>query len=150
MMLLCGTRRVFSLDNRGGSTTRVRQRAPILVRESRKLTRSSCIGLIHYFRVTFDHRVPEDDVNPEVLVINIIEVDDGGGAYADSGIYASEVLLFSINLEEFTGRRVLAVPRCCQKKKGTRDQRLINNQAAERDIETNAINRGSEARDGWL
>ena len=64
--------------------------------------------------------------------MNIIEVDSGGGAYADGGIYANEVLTFSVDPTEYTGRRVLAVPRCCQKKKGTQDRRLVNGQAAER------------------
>ena len=68
-------------------------------------------------------------------MINIIEVDSVGGAYADGGRYANEVLLFSVNPTEYTGKKVLAVPRCCQKKKGTQDRKLINSQVAERDIE---------------
>lgn len=68
-------------------------------------------------------------------MINIIEVDSGGGAYADGGTYANEVLLFSVNPTEYTGRKVLAVPRCCQKKKGTQDRKLINGQVTERDVE---------------
>lgn len=49
---------------------------------------------IDYYGVTFDHLVPGNDLNPEVLVINIIEVDNDG-LYADGGIFANEVLLFS-------------------------------------------------------
>ena len=68
-------------------------------------------------------------------MINIIETDDGGGVYADGGTYANEVLLFSVNPTEYTGKKVLALPRCCQHKKGTQDRRLINGLVAERDSE---------------
>ena len=82
-----------------------------------------------------DHVVPADDPNPEVLAINIIEVDNNGGVYADEGKYANEVLLFSVNLIEYTGKKVLAVPRCCQHKRGTQDSRRIKREVAERDGE---------------
>lgn len=90
---------------------------------------------IDYYGVTFDHLVPADEPNPEVLAINIIEVDNDGGVYADEGKYANEVLLFSVNPTEYTGKKVLAVPRCCQHKKGTQDRRRINGLVAERDSE---------------
>ncbi|KAF6829381.1 hypothetical protein CMUS01_08170, partial [Colletotrichum musicola] len=80
--------------------------------------------------------------DPEVLVINVIEVDADGGTYADGGTFANEVLLFSVDPTEYTGRRVLAVPRCCQKKKGTQDRRLINGQVAESDIEIQSCSQG--------
>lgn len=89
---------------------------------------------IDYYGVTFDYLVPNDDPNPEVLVINIMEVDSDG-VYADGGIYANEVLLFPVNPTDYTGKKVLAVPRCCQHKKGTQDRRLINGMVAERDSE---------------
>ncbi|PNH26507.1 hypothetical protein BJF96_g10164 [Verticillium dahliae] len=38
---------------------------------------------IDYYGVTFDHLVPADDPNPEVLQININEMDDDEGAYAN-------------------------------------------------------------------
>ena len=66
-------------------------------------------------------------------MINIIEVDNDGGEYADGGKYANEVLLFPVNPTDYTGKKVLAVPRCCQHKKGTQDRRLINGLVAERD-----------------
>ncbi len=88
---------------------------------------------IDYYGVTFDHLVPANDPDPEVLVINIIELDDDGGVYADGGAYAQEVLLFSVDPADYSGKRVLAVPRCCQRKKGTQDRSLINLQVAERD-----------------
>ncbi|KAF2241716.1 hypothetical protein BU26DRAFT_440072 [Trematosphaeria pertusa] len=93
------------------------------------------LDYIDYYGVTFDHLVPTDDLDPEVLAINIIEVDKDGGVYADGGKYANEVLSFSVNPTGYTGKKVLAVPRCCQHKKGTLDRRLINSMVAERDSE---------------
>jgi hypothetical protein len=90
---------------------------------------------IDYYGVTFDHLVPIDDPDPEVLVINIIEVDNDGGLYADGGKYANELLLFSVNPNDYTGKKVLAVPRCCQHKKGSQDRKLINGLVTERDSE---------------
>lgn len=49
--------------------------------------------------------------------------------------YASVVFPFSINAIEYTGRKVLAVTRCCQHKKGTQDHRRINREVSERDSE---------------
>ncbi|QKX53888.1 uncharacterized protein TRUGW13939_00968 [Talaromyces rugulosus] len=76
--------------------------------------------LIDYYGVTFDHLVPADDSNPEVLQINIIEVED------DNGVYANTWLLFAVDPGEFIGKKVLAVPRCCQKRKGTQDRWRVN------------------------
>ncbi|KAF2174852.1 hypothetical protein K469DRAFT_612999 [Zopfia rhizophila CBS 207.26] len=84
---------------------------------------------IDYYGVTFDHLVPANDPNPEVLAINIIEVDNDGGAYAN------EFLSFPVDVTEYTGKKVLAVPRCGQKKKGTQDRGRINSLVAERDYE---------------
>jgi hypothetical protein len=81
--------------------------------------------------VSLDYRVPPNDLDPEVLVVNIIEVDNDGG-YADGGKYANEVLLFPVDPNDYTGRQVLAVPRCCQHKKGTQDRRLITGLVAKR------------------
>ena len=39
--------------------------------------------MIDYYGVTFDHLVLIDDLNPEVLQINIVEVEDDNGAYAN-------------------------------------------------------------------
>jgi hypothetical protein len=76
--------------------------------------------LIDYYGVTFDHLVPADDINPEVLQINIIEIED------DNGIYANTWLSFAVDPAEFIGKKVLAVPRCCQKRKGTQDRWRVN------------------------
>jgi hypothetical protein len=53
----------------------------------------------------------------------------------DGGAYANKFLLFPVDPTEYTGKKVLAVPRCCQKKKGTQDRGLINSLVAERDDE---------------
>lgn len=39
---------------------------------------------IDYYGVTFDHLVPPHDLDPEVLQIDIIEMDDDEGAYANT------------------------------------------------------------------
>jgi hypothetical protein len=57
------------------------------------LAASHCPSLtrhIDYYGVTFDHLVPADNANPKVLQINIIEMDN------DKGAYANEHLLFVI------------------------------------------------------
>ena len=38
---------------------------------------------IDYYGITFNHLVPADNPDPEVLEINIIEMDDDEGAYAN-------------------------------------------------------------------
>ncbi|KAL0933246.1 arginine deiminase type-3 [Colletotrichum truncatum] len=82
---------------------------------------------IDYYGVTFDHLVPTDDADPEVLQINIIETDN------DDGQYANTYLPFSVNALDYTGKNVLAVPRCCQKRKGTQDRQRVNESVLERD-----------------
>lgn len=81
---------------------------------------------IDYYGVTFDHLVPANDPNPEVLAISVIEVDN------DGGVFANKYLSFSVDPTEYTGKKVLAVSRCCQVKKGTQDRRRINGEVAER------------------
>ena len=89
------------------------------------LTIVHCHKCIDYHKVTFNHLVPADDSNPEVLVLNIIEVDNDGGKFV------SEVLPFSINPTEYTWKKVLyvlAMPRCCKRKKGPQDRGRINSE----------------------
>jgi len=83
--------------------------------------------MIDYYGVTFDHLVPTDDTDPEVLQINIIEIED------DRGVYANKYISFLINPADFIGKKVLAVPRCCQKRKGTTDRKRVNNAVNDRD-----------------
>lgn len=80
-----------------------------------------------YYGVTFDHLVPSGDTDPEVLQINIIEMDDDGGKYARDN------LRFTVDPHEYAGRKVLAVPRCCQNRKGTQDRGRVNDMVIERE-----------------
>lgn len=73
-----------------------------------------------YYGVTFDHLVPADDTNPEVFQLNILETDHDDGEYANSG------LQFRIDAEDYRHKKVLAVPRCYQKRKGTTDRLRVN------------------------
>jgi hypothetical protein len=61
-----------------------------------------------------------------VLQINIIEMDDDGGAYAN------KYLPFAVDPAEYIGKKVLAVPRCCQKRRGTQDRQRVNSSVSER------------------
>ncbi|KID81773.1 hypothetical protein MGU_10908 [Metarhizium guizhouense ARSEF 977] len=83
--------------------------------------------VIDYYGVTFDHLVPADDPDSEVLQINIFEMD------YDEGLYANTYLPFKVDPSEYTGRKVLAVPRCCQKRKGTTDRLRVNDGVAMRE-----------------
>ncbi|KAI0114385.1 hypothetical protein GGR51DRAFT_504154 [Nemania sp. FL0031] len=85
------------------------------------------LNKIDYYGVTFDHLVPADDPDPDVLQINICELDYDGGERADG------TLLFPVNPADYTGKKVLAVPRCCQKRKGTTDRGRVNDGVMDRD-----------------
>jgi hypothetical protein len=52
--------------------------------------------------------------------MNIIEIED------DNGVYANTWLLFAVDSADFIGKRVLAVLRCCRKRKGTQDCWRVN------------------------
>lgn len=75
---------------------------------------------IDYYGVTFDHLVPLDDLDPEILQINIIEMDDGGLKYAKT------YLPSQVDSAVHAGKKVLAVPRCCQKGKEPQDRSRIS------------------------
>lgn len=83
---------------------------------------------IDYYGVTFDHLVPADDCFPEVLQINICELDE------DEGEYANTYLSFTVDPAEYIGKKVLAVPRCCQKRKGTTDRSRVNGSVTQKDL----------------
>lgn len=57
--------------------------------------------------------------DPDVLQINIIEIDD------DQGAYANKYVPFNVDPMDCEGK-VLAVPRCCQIRKGTQDRGRVN------------------------
>ncbi|KAM4066054.1 hypothetical protein HRG_012043 [Hirsutella rhossiliensis] len=82
---------------------------------------------IDYYGVTFDHRVPVGDDDPDVLQINIIETEE------DQGEYANKYLPFRIDAGDYTGKRVLAVPRCCQLRVGSQDRNRVNYSVLDRE-----------------
>lgn len=84
--------------------------------------------MIDYYGVTFDHLVPADDADPEVLQINIVEIED------DAGAYANKYNPFDIDAVEYIGKKVLTVPRCCQNREGTTDRRRVNDMVNVRDV----------------
>ncbi|KAH7009388.1 uncharacterized protein B0I36DRAFT_335030 [Microdochium trichocladiopsis] len=85
---------------------------------------------IDYYGVTFDHLIPAHDQDPEVLQINIIEMDE------DKGAYANQYLPFHVDWKDYAGKRILAVPRCCQRRIGSTDRRKINDGVNWRDNAT--------------
>ncbi|KAH8727705.1 hypothetical protein GQ44DRAFT_787882 [Phaeosphaeriaceae sp. PMI808] len=89
-------------------------------------SRSSSRKEIDYYGVTFDYKVPMDEVDPEVLAVNIIEMENNSGEYANGIEYVRRYLRVYVNVGEYSGTEVLAVPRCCQKKQGTTDRTRIN------------------------
>lgn len=76
--------------------------------------------------MTFDNFVPDDDPDPEVMQINVIEVE------TDNGVNANQYLDLTVDPDEFIGKKVLAVPRCCQKRKGTTDRMRANDNVERR------------------
>lgn len=82
---------------------------------------------IDYYGITFDHLVPVGEDDPETLQINIFEVEEDGGAYA------REWLRIEVDPEDYRSKKILAVPRCCSKRKGTTDRRRINDRVKHRD-----------------
>ncbi|KAG9252400.1 uncharacterized protein F5Z01DRAFT_682576 [Emericellopsis atlantica] len=96
--------------------------------------RDKYLGWVHqkneidYYGVTFDHLVPADEYYPEVLQINILDMDE------DDGEYANTNLPFTVDPTEFIGKKVLAVPRCCQKRKGSTDRSRVNGLVTQKDL----------------
>ena len=83
---------------------------------------------IDYYGVTFDHLVPTDDYFPEVLQINICEID------VDQGEYANTYLPFPVDPADYIGKKILAVPRCCQKRKGSTDRSRVNGSVTHKEL----------------
>lgn len=88
---------------------------------------------IDYYGVTFDHLVPTEDVDPDVLQINIIEMETEDGPFAHGAEYTNKYLLFPVDPADYAGKKILATPRCCSTRKGTQDRGRINGEVAERD-----------------
>ena len=83
--------------------------------------------------MTFDHLVPADDPDPEVLQISIIETDN------DDGAFANKYLKFKVDSKEYLGSKLLAVPRCCQLRKGTTDRGRVNDNVLRKEKELERI-----------
>lgn len=62
-----------------------------------------------------------------MLMINIIEMEEDGGEYT------RQSLPFAPNPDEYMGKKVLAVPRCCQNRKGRRTAAGLTPGVAKRD-----------------
>lgn len=98
----------------------------MLVRDEYKGWIPNAPPMMDYYGVTFDHLVPEDETNPDVLQINIVEIED------DGGMYAIRYNHFEIDPADYIGKRVLGAPRCCSKRKGTTDRARVNESVKER------------------
>lgn len=75
-----------------------------------------------------------------MLQINIIELETEDGPFTHGWAYANEHLLFAVDPTDYRGKKVLAVPRCCQKRKGTQDRARVNSAVAERDARMKRAN----------
>ncbi|KAJ6016231.1 hypothetical protein N7540_010822 [Penicillium herquei] len=74
-----------------------------------------------FYGVTFDHLVPGHETSPNVLQISMLEIE------SDRGTYANTLLCHPVDPTEYIGKKVLAVPRCCQNRDGTNDRWRVNN-----------------------
>ncbi|KAL7934057.1 hypothetical protein V8C35DRAFT_327498 [Trichoderma chlorosporum] len=83
---------------------------------------------IDYYGVTFDHFVAPDEHFPKVLQINIVEIE------SDDAEYANTYNSFMVDPADYIGKKILAVPRCCQKRKGTTDRSRVNGSVTHRDL----------------
>lgn len=80
--------------------------------------------------------MPDTATDPEVLAINIIEMEEASGDFANGIEFARKHLCIQVNAEDYRGIKVLAVPRCCQKKNGTQDRDRINSDVQRRALKT--------------
>lgn len=89
--------------------------------------------------MTFDHGVPAVEKNPMVLQITILEMEQDDGLYVKNGIF------FSVDPTGYAGIGILAVPRCCQERRGNTDRVRINSGVQTRD----ALRTGNPWETGW-
>ncbi|KLU89633.1 hypothetical protein MAPG_08604 [Magnaporthiopsis poae ATCC 64411] len=83
------------------------------------------------YGITFDHLVPADDDDPHTLcLLYELEREIPVSAGVD---YVNERVLFPVNLADHAGKRVLAVPRCCQTAFGVQDNFRIDSRVDLRD-----------------
>jgi hypothetical protein len=71
-------------------------------------------SFIDYYGITFDHLVPADDTDPEVLQINIFEIED------DGGIYVNEVAVLRSTWRIMRAKRCLLCRDAVRKGRGAR------------------------------
>lgn len=60
----------------------------------------------------------------------------------DQGEYANKYLSFTVDPVEYMGKKILAVPRCCQKRKGTTDRSRVNGSVTQKDLIRKGFDRG--------
>ncbi|KEY68341.1 hypothetical protein S7711_10424 [Stachybotrys chartarum IBT 7711] len=88
--------------------------------ESHLVVRDEYLGWIHhkneidYYGVTFDINIPPDEYFPEILQINILEIE------ADQGEYANECLPFMIERQTTLARRSWRCPGAARRERDPR------------------------------
>ncbi|KAI1146655.1 hypothetical protein F4825DRAFT_440057 [Nemania diffusa] len=83
--------------------------------------------ILEAYAITFDHLLgPDDEDDPETLMLNIVDPNDPLSAD-----------LITIDTSPYTSGSelvLLLVPRCCQIRKGTTDRRRINREVREANL----------------
>lgn len=69
-------------------------------------------------------------------------MEEASGEFANGIEFARTYLRIQINAEDYRGIKVLAVPRCCQKKNGTQDWDRINSDVQMRALKTQGFFEG--------
>ncbi|KAI0105563.1 hypothetical protein GGR51DRAFT_560408 [Nemania sp. FL0031] len=90
-------------------------------------------GDFESYGVTFDHLVSSDDPDPEVLQLNIFELEIEKGPFAGGVEHVNKYSLLTVDPADYIGKKVLAIPRCCQKRKGTTDRKRVNDEVEYRE-----------------
>lgn len=60
-------------------------------------------------------------------------------SFSDGAACANQCLLFTVDPADCVGKKVLAVPRCCQKRKGSQDPLRINSEVAGGDCDLKGL-----------
>ncbi|KAI1082769.1 hypothetical protein F5B20DRAFT_483490 [Whalleya microplaca] len=93
-----------------------------------------------YYGVTFDHLVPPDDLDPEVLQVNIMELEIDQGPYAGGIEYANKYLNITVDPADYLGKKdTCRTEMLCQKEGYSRpwqSERIRRLQEWKDDIET--------------
>lgn len=59
------------------------------------------------------------------------------------GKYANMYLPFTVDPAEYIGKKILAVPRCCQRRKGTTDRSRVNGSVTQKDLIRQGFDQGA-------